>query len=111
MIKFKHMLIGYGFDVAADRVVRFTKHPEGTYLNTRATYDVNGRTYSHHALRGIALSLTEPEQIPVFRSEPSFVEKHKVKLIVLAIVFALLSMAEWSFTVDIETDEPIAQTT
>ena len=48
-------LIGYGFDLPADRVVRFNEHPDGTYLNTRATYYINRKTYTHSYIRTAAL--------------------------------------------------------
>jgi hypothetical protein len=57
MIKFDNELIGYGFDVQADRVVRFNKHPDGTYLNTRATYSINKSQFTHYDLRVLALNL------------------------------------------------------
>lgn len=51
IIKFRNEsdVSGYGFDLAADRVVRFNKHPDGTYLNTRSTYSINQKTV--HAFR------------------------------------------------------------
>jgi hypothetical protein len=57
MIKFENELVGYGFDVQADRVVRFNKHPDGTYLNTRATYSINKLQFTHYDLRVLALKL------------------------------------------------------
>lgn len=59
MVKFQDFnlenLEGYGFDVAADRVVKFTKHAEGVYLNTRSSYSINRGKYTHYELRQIAL--------------------------------------------------------
>lgn len=49
-------LLGYGFDVSADRVVRFTKHADGTYMNTRATYSINQKQFTHYELREEALT-------------------------------------------------------
>lgn len=60
MIKFDKELEGYGFDAQADRVVRFNKHPDGTYLNTRATYSINKRQFTHYELRQRALASAVP---------------------------------------------------
>ena len=48
-------LVNYGFDLTADRVVRFDKHPDGTYLNSRATYSINKLEFTHYAIRSAAL--------------------------------------------------------
>lgn len=48
-------LVNYGFDLEADRVVRLDKHPDGTYLNSRATYSINKMEFTHYALRSIAV--------------------------------------------------------
>ena len=54
---------GYGFDLIGDRVVRFNKHPDGTYLNlylnTRATYSINKKQFTHFDLRKLALQKQE----------------------------------------------------
>lgn len=57
-------LQGYGFDIAADRVVRFNKHPDGTYLNTRATYSINKSQYTHHHLRTVAIDQSQQTDTP-----------------------------------------------
>ena len=64
MIKFDKELEGYGFDAQADRVVRFNKHPDGTYLNTRATYSINTRQFTHYELRQRALASVTPAEKP-----------------------------------------------
>ena len=52
-----HKLNGYGFDLVVDRVIRFNKHPDGVYLNNRATYSINKKEYSHSEIRQCALDL------------------------------------------------------
>lgn len=52
-----HKLNGYGFDLGVDRVIRFNKHPDGVYLNNRATYSINKKEYSHSEIRQCALDL------------------------------------------------------
>ena len=92
MIKFTTPdLEGYGFDLAADRVVRFNKHPDGTYLNTRATYSINKKQFTHFDLRTKAIKDTDVVNKPI--------EKPKTykKWIIIAICFlVIISLGECS---------------
>lgn len=58
LIKFSDTspFFGYGFDISADRVVRFNKHADGTYQNTRATYSINKKQFTHFEIRNAALN-------------------------------------------------------
>lgn len=88
MIKFNTPdLDGYGFDLAADRVVRFNKHPDGTYLNSRATYSINKKQFTHFDLRSKAL------QSPSF-NKPS---KSYKWVIIAIVVLIIVSLSECSF--------------
>jgi len=85
-------LSGYGFDLEADRVVRYNKHPDGTYLNTRATYSINRRQFTHYALRSQALK------------EKTGEKKKRVKWGVIAlfvIIVALLSNCSVEVSVNV----------
>lgn len=62
-MKFQHKdLVGYGFDLVADRVTRYSKHLDGTYMNTRATYQINQRTWTHHQLRTLMIEENKTTQ-------------------------------------------------
>jgi hypothetical protein len=106
MIKFTQPhLIGYGFDVAADRVVRFGKHPEGVYLNTRATYDINSHEYTHFRLRELALEqqamgLMRKLKKPGLHSIPKWIW-------VLLAVACIFSCSEINISGNITTESPI----
>lgn len=52
-----HELAGYGFDRSEDRVIRFNKHPDGTYLATRVSYVINNRSYTHRELRMLSFDV------------------------------------------------------
>jgi len=99
MIKFDHpTLTGYGFDVAADRVVRFNKYSDGTYLNTRATYSINKMQFTHFGLREIAL---KQEVIPTTTVKPR-TNKHKWFIIgVIVITIAFLTDCSFEFNSDV----------
>lgn len=95
MIKFTTLdLDGYGFDLEADRVVRFNKHPDGTYLNTRATYSINKKQFTHYDLRVKALRI---ETTISEKSSEKQVLKNYHKWIVGVIIFlVIISLGECS---------------
>lgn len=97
-------LIGYGFDVAADRVVRFNKHPDGTYLNTRATYSINKSQYTHHHLRTVAIHQSQQTDAPLPRSK-------KIWWWVLGMVMVgiIVSTSTCTFTSDISVTQSITE--
>lgn len=117
IIKFKTPeLAGYGFDVAADRVVRFNKHPDGTYLNTRATYSINTRQFTHFDLRTTAIK--DPVDLPVVSQVESElttkdVTAHVLKilkwsiigLVILSILLVGQCSFDTSFTSSVTTTE------
>lgn len=95
-------LDGYGFDVAADRVVRFNKHPDGTYLNTRATYYINRKTVTHMDLRKTALSQNVPTDKPKSYNRKKFI----IIAAILVVIFALTECSvEFKSDVNINTVE------
>jgi hypothetical protein len=90
-------LEGYGFDIEADRVVRFNKHPDGTYLNTRATYSINKKQFTHFYLRSQAIQ--EP---PIISEKNLYKLNPKRKWLiatVLFLVFVSLVKCSGVFTV------------
>jgi hypothetical protein len=99
MIKFTTPdLDGYGFDLTADRVVRFNKHPDGTYLNTRATYSINKKQFTHYELRQHALGRSTP-LVVVEQKKPR--NKWVIFAWVVLIGFIVVgSVTECSFTVN-----------
>jgi len=86
-------LDGYGFDIAADRVVRFNKHPDGTYLNTRATYSINKGQHTHYRLREIAIQ----ESVPVINKQSN--PQRSIKWILVAVLVVLFAFSECSFEI------------
>ena len=93
-------LDGYGFDLLADRVVRFNKHPEGVYMNTRSSYTINTRKYTHFELREFALSLLKSEEERVkFKPQK---KKKKVFLWIVVSVLIMTLLSNCSFNFDIE---------
>lgn len=103
IIKFTSpQLVGYGFDVGADRVVRFNKHPDGTYMNTRATYSINTRQFTHFDLREAALK----EKKPVVQQHTPAKPTSKLTWIIIGLlIIGVLSMTECSFNVNATIDE------
>lgn len=92
MVKFSAdtPLQGYGFDLLADRVVRFNKYPDGTYLNTRATYSINQRMFTHYELRQCALDHSSSEVAPLNKDNSIKTYTFKVPLFALAISVLLV---------------------
>jgi hypothetical protein len=95
MIKFNTLdLDGYGFDLVADRVVRFNKHPDGTYLNTRATYSINKKQFTHFDLRTQAIKDRPLGEMPV---EKPLHKTYKKWMIVAIFLLVIVSLGECSF--------------
>jgi hypothetical protein len=92
-------LTGYGFDIGADRVVRFNKHADGTYQNTRATYSINKKQFTHYDLRKAALELKSEVSTKIKQGSMNI--KWKWVIGVMALVF-ILSASECSFNVNSE---------
>ncbi len=97
-------LTGYGFDIIADRVVRFNKHADGTYQNTRATYSINKKQFTHYDIRKAALSLKS--EVSTTGKKINFSWKWIVGAIVLAFIF---SASECSFNVNTDVTVQEAQ--
>jgi hypothetical protein len=107
IIKFNDpSLVGYGFDLEADRVVRFNKHPDGTYLNTRATYSINKGQYTHYELRTKALVL-QPK-VPKIKLD-RFWLKFPGILIPIIFVILVVSITQCSFNFSINQDQSTSQ--
>lgn len=98
-----HPLYGYGFDVVADRVVRFNKFPDGTYLNTRATYSINGSYYTHYDIRQQALLLNVISDSNVPIDTETWIKR---AIIVLMILTVLALIGQCSVNFQIEVIEP-----
>ena len=100
MVKFPDTsdLKGYGFDVAADRVVRFNKHPDGTYLNTRATYSINGKQYTHYDIRNRSMN-----------SQSAHPPANKIKRWAVIAVFAMLIAILTDCSVNFSVNSTITQ--
>jgi hypothetical protein len=95
MVKFTNLdLDGYGFDLAADRVVRFSKHPDGTYLNTRATYSINKNHFTHFDLRTQAIKDQSLGEIHV---ERPLHKTYKRWMVVTIFILVIVSLGECSF--------------
>lgn len=92
MVKFSAdtPLQGYGFDLQADRVVRFNKYPDGTYLNTRATYSINQRMFTHYELRQYALDHSSNKVVSSNKGNSIKTYTFKVPLFVLLIGVLLI---------------------
>ena len=88
---------GYGFDLAADRVVRFNKHPDGTYLNTRSTYSINQKQFTHFELRKLALQSQASDT-------PTKTRKWLKIAFIILIGLILLRSCELNFTFDLTSD-------
>jgi hypothetical protein len=90
-------LAGYGFDLAADRVVRFNKRADGTYLNTRATYSINTRQYTHFEMRAEALKM---QAVTHGLNPPFKIPRWVFTAVIMLLV--LLSFAECSVNVNVD---------
>lgn len=88
-------LIGYGFDLDTDRVIRFTKFVDGVYLNTRATYSINKLSFTHYELRLAALN-----QIKVTTHNKIWNLNRRVFywLIVLLIIIFMTASCDFNFS-------------
>jgi hypothetical protein len=93
-----HELIGYGFDIIADRVVRFSKHQDGTYLNTRATYSINKKEFTHFQIRSMAL---KEKPINIISKKESKYSWKLIGFVVLAAV--MLTNCTMNFSFDINS--------
>lgn len=91
-------LYGFGFDVVADRIIKYGKHAGGVYLNTRATYSLNGRIYSHYQVRKEAVDIQGV--IPTKRTRSNYFSW----IIALILLFVTLSVTECTtnFTISIQ---------
>ncbi len=93
-----HELIGYGFDIIADRVVRFNKHQDGTYLNTRATYSINKKEFTHFQIRSKAIAEKPLIDSILIKKE----SRYGWKLIgFIVLMVAMLSNCSMNFSFDI----------
>jgi len=93
-------LNGYGFDLEADRVVRFNKHPDGTYLNTRATYSINKLQFTHYDLRQLALKERPLGQIV----EEKKLTNKRTKWIFILALFVFVAFSSKTCTVKVNGD-------
>lgn len=105
IIKFKNdsVVSGYGFDLVADRVVRFNKHPDGTYLNTRSTYSINQKQFTHFELRKLALQLQNQDQ-------PARTRKWLKIAFMILFGLVVLRSCELNFTFDLNSDSSTKET-
>jgi hypothetical protein len=87
-------LEGYGFDLAADRVVRFNKYPDGTYLNTRATYSINKKQFTHFYLRSQAIQ--EQQEQPIVNEKKLYKSNYPNWVIVAGLILVLVSLGKCS---------------
>lgn len=101
IIKFKNDsdVNGYGFDLVADRVVRFNKHPDGTYLNTRSTYSINQKQFTHFELRKLALQLQNQNQ-----DQPARTRKWLKIAFMILFGLVVLHSCELNFTFDLNSN-------
>lgn len=102
LVKFAELspLHGYGFDIQADRVVRFDKHADGTYLNTRATYSINKQQFTHFALRAEAIK--QQGFVSDMRKTEATVNRNRWLVAFVAFFIVLASISRCTITVDTE---------
>ena len=97
-------LENYGFDLRADRVVRFDKRPTGTYMNTRATYTFNEKSYTHLFLRTRAIELQTATKKPEVEVKKTNWVKWSIIVVVIAII-ASLTECNTSLNVEVNSVE------
>lgn len=105
-----HPLYGYGFDVVADRVVRFNKFPDGTYLNTRATYSINGSQYTHYDIRqqALLLNVISDSRVPI--DTETWIKRAIIVLMILT-VLALIGQCSVNFQIEVIEPTTTSETT
>ena len=96
---------GYGFDLIADRVVRFNKHPDGTYLNTRVTYSINKKQFTHFDLRKLAL---QKQEATAAKPSASKGKKWLKYVLIAAVLLIVMKACTVNFSVDINSDSTVA---
>ena len=94
----------YGFDLRADRVVRFDKRPSGTYMNTRATYTFDDKNFTHLYLRTKAIEI-QTKTVEASSSSGLSKKNKIVKWIGIVAVLALIaSLTECTANFNIEVN-------
>lgn len=91
-------LENFGFDLRSDRVIRFDKKLTGTYLNTRATYSINERQYTHLFLRTKAIDIktsNESSDKKLQIMKPKILKW--VGILMLCVIFGLVTECSTSF--------------
>jgi hypothetical protein len=103
-------LHGYGFDTLADRVVRFNNHADGTYMNTRATYSINGKQFTHYDLRQAAIDLVDDSSVTIDIDTETWIKRAIVVLMILT-VLALIGQCSVNVQFDIIEPTTTSETT